>query len=132
MQTLRKRDRTAVKIVTPSGVVAVVAVNTPPDLLAALRRKRERKLRRSGHLQPALPRPRYSHPRLSACAKSNQPHRIDADQPRISRSQAALRASRGSSACTVAPPRRISTQTRLGSCTGADDKVGGTSCGMDN
>jgi len=52
MQTLRKRDKTAVKIVTPSRVVAVVAANTPPDLLAALRRKLERKLRRSGHLEP--------------------------------------------------------------------------------
>ena len=59
-----------------------------------------------------------------------QPDRIDAGQPRTSRSQAALRASIGSSACTAVTPRRISTEMRLGTCTDADGKAGGTSCGM--
>jgi transposase-like protein len=59
-----------------------------------------------------------------------QPDRIDADQPRTSRSQAALRASICSSACTVVLPRRISTVMRLGACTVAHGEPGGTSCGI--
>lgn len=51
MQTLRSKGKTAIKFVTPSGVVAVVAAQSSDELLAALRRKLERKLRRSGHLK---------------------------------------------------------------------------------
>lgn len=51
MQTLRHKDKMAIKFVTPSGVVAVVAAQTSDELLAALRRKLERKLQRSGHLK---------------------------------------------------------------------------------
>jgi hypothetical protein len=51
MQTLRHRGKMAIKFVTPSGVVAVVAAQTSDELLAALRRKLERKLQRSGHLR---------------------------------------------------------------------------------
>lgn len=51
MQTLRSKGKTAVKFVTPSGVVAVVATQTSAELLAALRRKLERKLQRPGHLK---------------------------------------------------------------------------------
>ena len=49
MPTLRSRRKTAIKFVTPSGVVAVVAKEASTELLAALRRKLERKLRKSGH-----------------------------------------------------------------------------------
>jgi hypothetical protein len=51
MQTLRSKGKTAIKFVTPSGVVAVVAAQASDELLAALRRKLERKLQRSGHLK---------------------------------------------------------------------------------
>lgn len=51
MQTLRHKGKMAIKFVTPSGVVAVVAAQTSEELLAALRRKLERKLQRSGHLK---------------------------------------------------------------------------------
>lgn len=51
MQTLRHKGKMAIKFVTPSGVVAIVAAQTSDELLAALRRKLERKLQRSGHLK---------------------------------------------------------------------------------
>lgn len=51
MQTLRTKGKTAIKFVTPSGVVAVVAAQASDELLAALRRKLERKLQRSGHVK---------------------------------------------------------------------------------
>mgnify|MGYP000870824011 FL=1 len=50
MPTSRSRRKTAIKFVTPSGVVAVVAKDASAELLAALRRRLERKLRKSGHL----------------------------------------------------------------------------------
>ncbi|MCY4747424.1 hypothetical protein NYO99_20810 [Pelomonas sp. UHG3] len=53
MQTLSRNGKTVVKFVAQSGVVAVVAAETPDALLTALRRKLERKLRRSGHLKQA-------------------------------------------------------------------------------
>lgn len=51
MQTLRHNGKTVTKFVTPSGVVAVVASQVSEELLTAMRRKLERKLRRSGHLK---------------------------------------------------------------------------------
>lgn len=51
MQTLRRNGKTVTKFVTPSGVVAVVASQVSDELLIALRRKLERKLRLSGHLK---------------------------------------------------------------------------------
>jgi hypothetical protein len=51
-----------------------------------------------------------------------QPNRINADRPSASRSQAALRSSMGSLACTVALPRWISTVMSAGS--GADAGAG--------
>ncbi len=53
MQTLSRNGKTVVKFVAPSGVVAVIAAETSDALLTALRRKLERKLRRSGHLKQA-------------------------------------------------------------------------------
>ncbi len=55
MQTLRHKGKMAIKFITPSGVVAVVAAQTSDELLAALRRKLERKLQRSGHLKQKGP-----------------------------------------------------------------------------
>lgn len=51
MQTLTRNGKTVTKFVTPSGVVAVIASQVSDELLTALRRKLERKLRRSGHLK---------------------------------------------------------------------------------
>ena len=50
METLRSGKKTAVKFVTPSGVTAVVATGVSSELMNAMKRKLERKLRRSGHL----------------------------------------------------------------------------------
>lgn len=52
-QALSCNGKTVIKFVTPSGVVGVIAAETSDALLAALRRKLERKLRRSGHLKPS-------------------------------------------------------------------------------
>lgn len=52
MEILRKNGKTAIKVMTPSGVVAIIAADTSAELLEAMRRKLERKLRRSGHLLP--------------------------------------------------------------------------------
>lgn len=52
MEILRKNGKTAIKLMTPSGVVAIIAADTSAELLAVMRRKLERKLRRSGHLLP--------------------------------------------------------------------------------
>lgn len=52
MEVLRKNGKTAIKLMTPSGVVAFIAADTSAELLAAMRRKLERKLQRSGHLHP--------------------------------------------------------------------------------
>lgn len=51
MQILRKKGKAVIKFRTPSGVEAVIAADASAELLAALRRKLEHKLRRSGHLQ---------------------------------------------------------------------------------
>ncbi|EPD43696.1 MULTISPECIES: hypothetical protein [Burkholderiales] len=51
MKILRKNGKTAIKLMTPSGVVAIIAADTSAELLAAMRRKLERKLQRSGHLR---------------------------------------------------------------------------------
>lgn len=51
MKPMHDDGKKAIKCVTPSGVVAVVAADACPELLAALKRKLERKLRRSGHLE---------------------------------------------------------------------------------
>ncbi|MFT3819829.1 MAG: hypothetical protein QM750_19825 [Rubrivivax sp.] len=56
MQTVRSGRKTAVKFVTPSGVTAVVATSVASELMSAMRRKLECKLRRSGHL-PSKARP---------------------------------------------------------------------------
>lgn len=47
---IRQGVKEAVRFVTPSGVQAIVATSIDPDLLRALRKKLERKLRASGHL----------------------------------------------------------------------------------
>lgn len=52
MEILRKNGKTAIKLMTPSGVVAIIAADTSAELLVAMRRKLERKLRRSGQLLP--------------------------------------------------------------------------------
>jgi len=54
-QIIKSGTKEAVKFVTPSGVTAVVATSISPVLLHALKRKLERKLRRSG-LLPDAPR----------------------------------------------------------------------------
>ncbi len=50
MQIVRSGHKEAVKFVTPSGVSAIIATSVSPELLRALKRKLERKLRRQGLL----------------------------------------------------------------------------------
>ena len=50
MHIVRSGHKEAVKFVTPSGVAAIIATSVSPELLQALKRKLERKLRRRGLL----------------------------------------------------------------------------------
>ena len=50
MQIVRFQEKEAVKFVTPSGVTAVIATSLHPDLLKALRKKLQHKLKRRGLL----------------------------------------------------------------------------------
>ena len=50
MKVIIANDKEAVQFVTPLGVNATIATSIPPELLTALARKLERKLRRSGHM----------------------------------------------------------------------------------
>lgn len=50
VKVLTAGNKRAIRLQTPSGVTALIAEGIQPELLRALARKLERKLRRSGHL----------------------------------------------------------------------------------
>lgn len=50
LEIVRYKDRKALKFTTASGIAAIVASSVNPILMKALKRKLERKLRKSGHL----------------------------------------------------------------------------------
>ena len=56
MKIIRANGKEAVQFVTPLGVNATIATSIPPELLTALARKLERKLRRSGHMPKKVDR----------------------------------------------------------------------------
>ena len=50
MKVIKAGNKEAVRFVTQSGVKAIIATSIPSELLRALARKLERKLRKSGHM----------------------------------------------------------------------------------